>query len=127
MLLTKEGCIVRILILSASTGGGHMRTSAAMKKYIEANRPNDIIRVVDTLEEIGHLYNKTVSEGYEVIAKTIPACYGAVYNGTNKDTMVTDIATKFQKLFAKKAIRLLRKRRHLSARLILFAHTAHTW
>ena len=49
-----------------------MRTSAAMKKYIEQNRPNDVIRVVDTLEHIGHLYNKTVSEGYEIIAKNMP-------------------------------------------------------
>lgn len=60
---------MRILILSASTGGGHKRTSAAMQKYIEENRPNDVVRVVDTLECIGHLYNKTVSEGYEIIAK----------------------------------------------------------
>lgn len=98
---------MRILILSASTGGGHMRTSAAMKKYIEASRPNDVIRVVDALEEIGHLYNKTVSEGYEVMAKVIPAFYGAVYNGTNKDTMVTELVTKFQKLFARRLMPLM--------------------
>jgi len=98
---------VRILILSASTGGGHMRTSAAMKKYIEENRPNDIVRVVDTLECIGHLYNKTISEGYEMIAKNAPRFYGTVYNHTNKETKMTNIATKFQKSLAKKLLPLM--------------------
>lgn len=84
-----------------------MRTSAAMKKYIETNRPNDVIRVVDALEEIGHLYNKTVSEGYEVMAKVIPTFYGAVYNGTNKDNKVTELATKVQKLFARRLLPLV--------------------
>ena len=98
---------MRILILSASTGGGHMRTSAAMKKYIEENRPNDIVRVVDTFECIGHLYNKTVSEGYEIIAKTAPGFYGAVYNHTNKENKMTEFATKFQKGLAFKLLPLM--------------------
>lgn len=98
---------MRVLVLSASTGGGHMRTSAAMKKYFEENRPNDVIRVVDALEEIGHLYNKTVSEGYEIMAKTVPRFYGTVYNHTNKDTMMTDLATKFQKSLAHKLLPLM--------------------
>lgn len=98
---------MRILILSASTGGGHMRTSSAMKKHIEANRPNDVVRVVDTLEEIGHLYNKTISEGYEMMAKTAPHFYGAVYNGTNKDRKVTTLATKIQKLLARRLLPLM--------------------
>lgn len=98
---------MRILILSASTGGGHMRTSAAMKKYIEENRPNDIVRVVDTFECIGHLYNKTVSEGYEIIAKTAPGFYGAVYNHTNKENKMTEFATKFQKGLSFKLLPLM--------------------
>lgn len=84
-----------------------MRTSAAMKKYIDTNRPNDVVRVVDTLEEIGHLYNKTVSDGYEMIAKTAPNFYGAVYNGTNKDSKVTTLAAKAQKLLARRLLPLM--------------------
>ena len=98
---------MRILILSASTGGGHMRTSAAMKKHIEVNRPNDVVRVVDTLEEIGHLYNKTISEGYEMMAKTAPEFYGAVYNGTNKDRRVTTLVSKLQKLLSWRLLPLM--------------------
>ncbi len=84
-----------------------MRTSSAMKKHIETNRPNDVVRVVDTLEEIGHLYNKTISEGYEMMAKTAPNFYGVVYNGTNKDRKVTTLATKLQKLLARRLLPLM--------------------
>ena len=87
---------MRILILSASTGGGHMRTANAMKKYIEENRPDDVVQVVDTLERVGHLYNKTVSEGYELMVKAAPKFFGTVYNQTNKETPMNNWATKFQ-------------------------------
>ncbi len=105
--MVKGGFSLRILILSASTGGGHMRTASAVEKYIEENRPNDIVRVVDTFECIGHLYNKTVSEGYEIIAKTAPGFYGAVYNHTNKDSKMTEFASKFQKGLAFRLLPLM--------------------
>ena len=98
---------MRILILSASTGGGHMRTSSAMQKYIEENRPDDIVRVVDTLEQISHLYNKTVSEGYELMVKTAPKFFGTVYNYTNKDSTMNELATKIQHRLAKKLLPLM--------------------
>ena len=98
---------MRILILSASTGGGHMRTANAMKKYVEENRPDDVVKVVDTLERVGHLYNKTVSEGYELMVKAAPKFFGTVYNQTNKETKMNDWATKFQHSLAKRLLPLM--------------------
>lgn len=98
---------MRILILSASTGGGHMRTANAMKKYIEENRPDDVVQVVDTLERVGHLYNKTVSEGYELMVKAAPKFFGTVYNQTNKETPMNNWATKFQHILSKRLLPLM--------------------
>lgn len=98
---------MRILVMSASTGGGHMRTSAAMKKYIETSRTGDTVKIVDTLEYVGHLYNKTVSEGYEFMAKNTPTLYGTFYNSSNKDTTINNVATKFNKSLAKKLLPLI--------------------
>ena len=84
-----------------------MRTSSAMQKYIEENRPDDIVRVVDTLEQISHLYNKTVSEGYELMVKTAPKFFGTVYNYTNKDSTMNELATKIQHRLAKKLLPLM--------------------
>ena len=98
---------MRILILYASTGGGHKRTSAAMKKYIEESRPNDVVRMVDALEQISHIYNKTVSEGYELMVKAAPKFFGTVYNQTNKDSTMNDLAVKIQHRLAKKLLPLM--------------------
>ena len=98
---------MRILILYASTGGGHKRTSAAMKKYIEESRPNDVVRMVDALEQISHIYNKTISEGYELMVKAAPKFFGTVYNQTNKDSTINDLAVKIQHRLAKKLLPLM--------------------
>ena len=98
---------MRILILSASTGGGHMRTSFAIQKYVEQSRPNDIVRVVDALEQISHIYNKTVSEGYELMVKIAPKFFGTVYNQTNKESTMTDLAVKVQQRLARKLLPLM--------------------
>lgn len=98
---------MRVLIMSASTGGGHMRTSQALEKYIMQNNPNDVVRVVDALEYAGHLYNKTVSGGYEFMAKNTPALYGSFYNTANKDNTLSNMAEKFNKSFSKKLVPLI--------------------
>ncbi len=72
---------MKILILSASTGGGHMRASNAMKEYFEEN--NIDVNVVDTLKYISPLLNKTVTEGYEYLAKRMPNIYKMIYKSTN--------------------------------------------
>lgn len=84
-----------------------MRTSMAMKKYVEENRPQDVVRVVDTLEYVGHLYNKTVSEGYEIIAKNAPNIYGMMYNHTNKASKMTKFAKKFNKVLSRNLLPLM--------------------
>lgn len=95
---------MRILIMSASTGGGHMRTSKAMESYVKQYHPHDEVRIVDALEHAGHLYNKTVSDGYEFMAKNTPKLYGTFYNTANKDTALSNMAEKFNKSLSKKLL-----------------------
>ena len=63
---------MRIIILSASTGGGHMRASLALKSHILNNDHNAVVEIVDTLKYISPILNKTVTEGYEYLAKKTP-------------------------------------------------------
>lgn len=72
---------MKILILSASTGGGHMRAANAMKEYFEEN--NIDVNIVDTLKYISPLLNKTVTEGYEYLAKRMPNIYKMIYQSAN--------------------------------------------
>ena len=61
---------MKIIILSASTGGGHMSAANCVKEYLNEN--GDSATVIDTLEYISPLLNKTVVEVYEHLAKKHP-------------------------------------------------------
>lgn len=98
---------MRILILSAATGGGHMRASSAIKSYILKNNEDAVVEIIDTLKYISPLLDKTISEGYEYIAKKAPKLFGAMYKSTNKENYLSSFLVSFNNLFSKKLLPLL--------------------
>ena len=97
----------RILILSASTGGGHMRASSALKSYITDNYENAVVDIVDTLAYINPILNKTVTEGYVQMVRKTPNLFGAVYNSSNKETPLNSFVVSFNNFFSKKLLPLI--------------------
>lgn len=76
---------MKILIFSASTGGGHKRAAAALEEKIKALSPNVKVDVVDGLRSLGKIYDKTVCKGYYILATKTPKVYGTFYKITDKD------------------------------------------
>lgn len=75
---------MKILILTAATGGGHLRASSALKSYILETQEDCEVEIVDTLKYISPLLDKTVTEGYEAMAKRTPKLFGSLYKSTNR-------------------------------------------
>ncbi len=98
---------MRVIILSASTGGGHMRASLALKSHILNNDCNAVVEIVDTLKYISPILNKTVTEGYEYLAKKTPKIYGVMYNTTNKSNILNSFVMAINNQFSKKLMPLL--------------------
>lgn len=71
---------MKILILTAATGGGHLRASSALKSYILETQEDCEVEIVDTLKYISPLLDKTVTEGYEAMAKRTPKLFGSYTN-----------------------------------------------
>lgn len=80
---------MKILILTAATGGGHLRASSALKSYILETQEDCEVEIVDTLKYISPLLDKTVTEGYEAMAKRTPKLFGSLYKSTNRDKSKT--------------------------------------
>ena len=76
---------MRVLILSATTGGGHMRAANALKDYILSKSPESEILISDTLQYVSPFLNKAVTEGYVYMATKTPKVYGTVYKASDKD------------------------------------------
>ncbi|MGN1202693.1 MAG: glycosyltransferase, partial [Eubacterium sp.] len=93
---------MKILIFSASTGGGHKRAAAALESKIKALNPETDVTVVDAMEAIGRIYNKTVCNGYHFMATKIPKVYGVCYKVTDRKTLMYKAVMKSNTMMAKK-------------------------
>lgn len=98
---------MRILILSAATGGGHLRASHAVESYILANSKDAVVQVVDTLKIISPVLDKTICDGYHFLATKTPKVFGKMYKQTNKENSFSQFVPKFNSLFSQKLIPLL--------------------
>ena len=79
---------MNILIISASTGGGHKRAAAALEDKIKHLNPNARVTVIDGLKAIGKMYDKAVVQGYYFLVKKAPTFYGGLYKITDRENLM---------------------------------------
>lgn len=99
---------MKILILSAKTGGGHMRAAEALKAVINQNDADAEVRIVDGLQYVSPSFNKFIVELYKYSATKTPAVYGVFYRLSNKDNPSYKIVKKVNGQFAKRFLSLLK-------------------
>jgi processive 1,2-diacylglycerol beta-glucosyltransferase len=100
---------VKILILSAATGGGHLRASHAIESYINENSTGNEVAVVDALKSINYVLDKTVCEGYHFLATKTPKMFGQIYRATNEDSLLSNLVSRFTSVYSYKLISLIRE------------------
>lgn len=101
----------KVLIMSASTGGGHNRAARAIKEELTRKTIDDMpieCEIIDSLKLVNNTMDKIISRGYEKSAIYTPKAYGSVYRLSEtslisknefKDNLVTSfMAKKFSKL-----------------------------
>ncbi len=98
---------MRIIILSAATGGGHLRASHAIESYLLENTTDVEVKVVDALKVISPILDKTICEGYHFLATKTPKMFGILYQKTNEETPLAQVVPKFNGLFSQKLLPLL--------------------
>lgn len=72
----------KVLIMSASTGGGHNRAARAIKEELESRTIDNMsieCEIVDSLKLVNNTMDKVISRGYEKSALYTPKAYGSVY------------------------------------------------
>ena len=93
---------MKIAILSAATGGGHLRAAHAVEEYLRANAPEVDVRVIDALKSISPILDKTICDGYHFLATKTPRVFGKLYQKTNEETALSQLVPKFNSLFAQR-------------------------
>lgn len=77
----------KVLIMTASTGGGHNRAAKAIVEELEIRNFNDEkieCKIIDSFKLVNQTMDKMISEGYEMSAKYTPYAYGKMYNLSDK-------------------------------------------
>ena len=72
----------KVLIMSASTGGGHNRAARAIKEELESRTIDNMpieCDIIDSLKLVNNTMDKVISRGYEKSALYTPKAYGSVY------------------------------------------------
>lgn len=91
---------MKIIILSAATGGGHLRASHAIESYLLENTTDVEVKVVDALKTIHPVLDKTIREGYHFLATKTPKMFGLLYQKSNEETPLAHMVPKLNSLFS---------------------------
>lgn len=110
---------MRILIFTASTGGGHKRAAAALDAKFKQLDPTSEVKVVDALKAIGKVYDKTVCGGYHFMATKIPKVYGVCYKVTDRKTIMYDAVMKSNTAMSNKLLSIINE---FSPDVIIMCH-----
>lgn len=98
---------MKILILSADTGGGHNHTAQAFKKTLLSHEPDAEIIIENALEYVSHFLNNVVVGGYYFFVKKAPRLYGVAYRLSDKKSPVSGIVDGVTKFYSKRLISLI--------------------
>ncbi len=73
---------MKLLILSASTGNGHLSAAKAIRLYAEKHYADITVKEVDYLKYVNSTLDRIVCGGYVNIVKMMPMLYEKLYNDT---------------------------------------------
>lgn len=90
----------KVMILTASIGGGHNQAAKALKD-IHRFHGYEVI-VVDFLKETGKFIEKTLITGNSILYGKLPYIYKSLYKYSNNEVVNTKISNYAMKIFEKK-------------------------
>ncbi len=82
---------MRVLILSAATGGGHKQASQSLANIIKKKNPDATVKVEDALKYCGRFFDKTICGGYHFLATKATRLYGTVYKISDRETQLNNL------------------------------------
>ncbi len=99
---------MKVLILFTSIGRGHISAAEALKSIILSGNSNNNVRTLDSLKYVNTLLNKTISEAYTKMARTVPKMFGTIYKESNKENKFKNLVFFLNQIFSKKILPLIK-------------------
>src|SRR5512135_2837294 len=92
--------LMRILIATATAGGGHLQAAAALEEAWKIMRPRDVVKLIDVLDFTPKIYRKAYADGYVRLAEHAPELYAHAFRVSDSPLFVKRI-TRFRRFTAR--------------------------
>jgi processive 1,2-diacylglycerol beta-glucosyltransferase len=93
---------MRVLIATATAGGGHLAAAAAMEEAWRSLRPEDVVEKVDLVKFFSPLHRKLHADGYLKLVEHAPEIWGIVFKKTDNLKQVRRL-NRLKRLFSGKS------------------------
>jgi processive 1,2-diacylglycerol beta-glucosyltransferase len=90
--------IMRVLIATATAGGGHLAAAAALDEAWRSFRPKDVVEKVDITKFFSALHKKIHADGYTQLVEHAPELWGMMFSKTD-DPKAASRLTSIRRLF----------------------------
>ena len=98
----------RVLVLSASSGAGHVRAAQALEKAFAA-RGDCVVEHIDTIEYVSKLFQRAYDKAYISMVRRAPALMGMLYDRTDQPWQHMRRRLALDRLNTGPVIRLLKR------------------
>lgn len=113
---------MRILIATATAGGGHLAAAAALDEAWRALRPEDVVERLDVVKFFSPLHRKIHADGYVKIVEHAPELWGMMFGKTD-NPKVAQRLNRLKRVFPSNSrIRFLRYTNQFRPDVVLCTH-----
>ncbi|MCC6650383.1 MAG: glycosyltransferase [Candidatus Eisenbacteria bacterium] len=100
----------RIAVLHATAGSGHKSAAIALANALAEQKPDAVVREVDTLVFTSRLYRTGYSQGYVAVSSRAPQLWGTIYALSEQQRLVRALAPgreAFDRLSLRRLLRVV--------------------
>ncbi len=113
---------MRILIATATAGGGHLAAAAALDEAWRAFRPEDTVERLDVVNFFSPLHRKLHADGYAKLVEHAPEIWGLMFGKTDDPKVAARLA-RFRRLFPSNSrVRFMRHVQEFKPDAVLCTH-----
>src|SRR5882724_9419227 len=98
----------RVLLLSASSGAGHVRAAQALEKAFAA-RGDCLVEHVDVIQHVSRVFQRVYDKAYISMVRRAPDLMGVLYDRTDQPWQNPRRRLALDRLNAQPMIRLLKR------------------
>jgi len=98
----------RVLLLSATSGAGHVRAAEALEKGFLA-RGDCVVEHIDALQHVSKLFQRVYDQAYIAMVRRAPQLMGVLYEGTDRPWLHPRRRLALDRLNTAPMIRLLKR------------------